>query len=602
MADIKRLLNKKGWTGRELGILELANMCSVFRQALDGKEPTPLFTPAEFSKMLSTLTDRQQAKTYNGYISIHDWLRVSYNIAQTHEQQAQLQFRTLEGYIERAALAEQVYTYMEQLPAIMTQKEYDETRAERLEAYLNTEDGEETYSDLYNLFCGTVYHYLRQLEREPGKPNPLKAIRKKYVSQPVKSPVILSRYNEVMERGYYTIEDGSGRRSDEMTPEEWQAAITTPAMREILDKMNSPEGKAADLSGTLAFDRVTARSRVLFSGGTEKDAEKAQQLMDYEKGYAMPVKWHRYTEPPEDLTKWDIIEQELYEEIYPADIDGSGDRDSDSNYIASIADIMGEFPELVTAMLTDIDKTFFKGKLGLVKYSPEEWTTRRWAWHDLYKMGFYGLKEIAEADTTLFDGNKRALLNGIAILRESTFKSDRIDERGYYVEPKIGGILGDLESFTLAAFFPEAEDYANTTEIVENARTTLLQSYYYIKGYNLALELIGDYYEVPDMRVFKINLPALTAKIEALNSLVPILYVSILYTDYADEELKQKKLQVLKDFFQPLPYKEMEIPAENIQEATELFKDFKAFADGGHAFNSLLCDPPETEDGEGETE
>ena len=39
MADIKRLLKKKGWTGRELGILELTNMAVMFRQALEGKEP-----------------------------------------------------------------------------------------------------------------------------------------------------------------------------------------------------------------------------------------------------------------------------------------------------------------------------------------------------------------------------------------------------------------------------------------------------------------------------------------------------------------------------------------------------------------------------------
>ena len=37
MADIKRLLKKKGWTGRELGILELSNMAIMFRQALEGK-------------------------------------------------------------------------------------------------------------------------------------------------------------------------------------------------------------------------------------------------------------------------------------------------------------------------------------------------------------------------------------------------------------------------------------------------------------------------------------------------------------------------------------------------------------------------------------
>ena len=68
MANIKRILNKKGWTGRELGILELTNMCVMFRQALEGKEPTPVVEPAQLQRMVSTMTDRQQARTYNGYI------------------------------------------------------------------------------------------------------------------------------------------------------------------------------------------------------------------------------------------------------------------------------------------------------------------------------------------------------------------------------------------------------------------------------------------------------------------------------------------------------------------------------------------------------
>ncbi len=48
MADIKRLLNKKGWTGRELGILELTNMAVMFRQALEGKQPEPIVIKPAF--------------------------------------------------------------------------------------------------------------------------------------------------------------------------------------------------------------------------------------------------------------------------------------------------------------------------------------------------------------------------------------------------------------------------------------------------------------------------------------------------------------------------------------------------------------------------
>ena len=50
MSDIKRLLNKKGWTGRELGQIELANTAYMFSQQIQGKDPTPLVTQGSLEK------------------------------------------------------------------------------------------------------------------------------------------------------------------------------------------------------------------------------------------------------------------------------------------------------------------------------------------------------------------------------------------------------------------------------------------------------------------------------------------------------------------------------------------------------------------------
>ena len=603
MADIKRLLNKKGWTGRELGILELTNMCVMFRQALEGKDPQPIVEQAQLRKMINTITDRQQGQVYNGYISIHEWLSIRYNIAQTHLQQAQLRYRELAGYVMDATLAEDVYRYIEQLPAIMTQKQYEDTKAESIEARFKDEDGEELYSNVFNLVERAISFYLRQLQREPNKPNPLKAIRKKYVSQPVKSSYIRSRWNELTGEGYYTIEDGSVRRSDTMTAEEWQDAITTPAMKNALRDMRATDGSGTEYTQRIAAQRLIERAKVIFEGGTERDADEAQHKADYERGLATPVKWHYYEDPPADLMKWDVIEQELLLELYPADLDGSGDEYGEENFTRSMEDFVAEFRELVTAILKDIDKKCYSGEAYLVQLPIKEWATTCWSWRDLYEADFYGERAEAEADISVFNGNKRALLNGIAILRASDVigKSPRIDERGYYVEPDI---KHTLSSFTLEAFFPEAEDYADNIDIAETARQTLIESYYHLKGYNLTLELIGRFYDVPEMTVFQMDIEGIEDKIRAFNELVPILYKKITDTDYADAELKAKKLQVLKDFFQPINYEAIAIPAENVEQAEELLKDFAAFKpENTDRFNSLLCVLPEgaaeSEDGEG---
>lgn len=578
--DMKRLLNKKGWTGRELGIIELTNMAVQFRQALQGEEPKPLIETSQLQKMVNEIKDPVQGRAYNGYISIHEWLSLKYNIAQTQIQQAQLQYRTLEGFITTAILAEDVYRYVEQLPAIMTQKQYDKAREEGIEAYLTDEDGEDLQSNIFNLIERATAFYLHKLQTEPEKPNPLKAIRKKYIAQPVKSKLILDRYNEVTGEGYYTLEDG--RRSDQMTSEEWQDAIT----------------RATDETDTIAQQRVIDRSRVIFNGGTEEEADKAQEKADYERGLATPVKWHTYTEPPTDLTKWDIIEQELLFEFYPASLDGE-DPYSESNFNTSMEDFKEEFSELVAAMLSDMDKRYFKGdKVQASKLPVKEWATTLISWRRLYELDFYGERAEAESDTSIFNGNKRALFNGVAIVRPSDllYKSCRIDEQGYYTEPEI---QSSLKKFSLEAFFTEAEDYASNIEVMETSRETFLDSYYFIIGYNYAVDRIAAVYDVPELEVFKMSIEELSDRIDAFNALVPVLYSRIKYTDYGDKELQAMKLKVLKDYFQPVEYKALAIPEKNKKEIEELLEDFKAFKpENADRFYNLLCTRPKTE-GEG---
>lgn len=608
MADIKRLLKKKGWTGRELGILELSNMAIMFRQALEGKEPQPIVEQARFREMINGITDRQQGQIYNGYISIHEWLSIRYNIAQTQLQQAQLQYRTLAAYVTDAIFAEDVYHYIEQLPAIMTEKQYRDAREAGLKKWLYDEDGTERGDSLAALIERGISFYTKQLQTNPAKPNPLKAIRKKYIAEPVKSKLILEGYNEVMGEGYYTIEDGSGRRSDTMTAEEWQEAITTPAMKQAL---KTTDGSGTEYTQQIATRRLLERAKVIFEGGTEADADEAQQKKDYERGLATPVKWHYYEEAPADLTKWDIVEAGLmyfYGGLF------CGMDVSEGEYLVELEDFLTEFRELADAIIADIEKLYLTGKkqlqpLPVKGHKPlkdiaslplEDWSSTVFSWGDLYKLDVYGFKDEAEEDSTVFDGNGRALRNGIAILRDvsSPLYARHVDEKGYYIEPSI---RHKLSNFTLEAFFPEAEDYADNVEIVEDARQVLKASYYHLKGYNLALDMIARYYDVPELTVFKMPIDGIEDKIEAFNNLVPLLYKRIKDLYYEDKELKERKLQVLKDLFQPIDYEALTIPEDSREQAEQLLDGFKAFKPEYTAlFDKLLCTLPETEDEDGE--
>lgn len=578
MADIKRLLNKKGWTGKELGILEITNMAITFRQQLEGKEPKPLIEKAQFQRMIDNLTDREQGRIYNGYLSIHEWLTLYYNAAQGNLQQAQVMYRIILNHITDAMQAEQVYEYISRLPVIMTQKQYEEARKAGLEKWLHTEDGDPQVDSVFQLIDRAILYYAKLLETDPQKPNPLKSIKEKYLAEPIQSQLIRSRYPKAAGYGYYTLEDG--RRSDRMSKEEWQAALTENRKPTLEQKFNDDESITKGMTSKEYGEfRHIKKARLVFKGMEDEEAEEA---LDNESGYT-PATWHYYDEAPEDLTKWEVLEDEdLFLELY----------DFGDTYTEDAKDFVAEFKEAVDAIIADIDSSYLHGKtdldnlplsdeenqlftskVGLAGIPVEKWQTTIFSWEDLYRLDVYGFRADAEDYFTLWKDNWRACVNGIAILQPPTWtdKHRNIDEGGNYQPPKPVHISG------LDRFFPDNEDYADNVEEIETGRKTLLDSYYFLKGFNLAIDLIAAYFEIPDISVLKLPIDYIEDKIEALNNLVPILYDDIKHTTYEDKELQQKKLQVLQDIFPEIDYESVEIPAANIEKAKSYFEGFRAF-------------------------
>lgn len=574
MSDIKRILNKKGWTGRELGQIELANMAYMFSQQIQGKDPTPLVTQGEFRKMLNTLKDPIQGGIYNDYIKIHEWLSIAYNITSGQEQQAQSNFKTLLNHITVAQALEKTYAYIDELPVIMTEKQYKDYVEKRTEEIVNPQDGGIGFN-LFNMFIEALDSLVSQLQSNPRKANPLKALKPKLEAQRVKDPRILTRYNEVMKRGYYTI-DETGQRSDSMTPEEWQKAIETPELAEGLAR--NEEGEILPT----AFERITAVAMATFNGATEEEIKAIEGKYRLVKACT----FHLYEEPPEDLNRWEILQTgdlfEYYRSLESKDPDG--EELTDENYTQAVtADIEAfkkEYPKVFEAVLKDMRK--YLG--GVVDTPIEEWANTVYSWAELYKAHYYSFNEEYVGDIQIFDGQRRAIFNGIAILQQSTFNSHTIDEKGYYKAPNV---LQGLTPFSLGALFTDYPDYASNAEEVETARENLIDSYYFMLGFNTAIDLIAQYYNVPQLEVFKFDTARMADRMKAFNTLSAMLYKDIKERQYEDKELQAKKLEVLKDFFYPIDYEELVIPQENIDKTIELFKDGGAFEDA--KITDLLC-------------
>ena len=583
MLNINRLLKKKGWTGAELGKLELANTALTYQKAVENNNHSqePAISRADFDKMLSTLTDPVEGRVYNGYISIHKWISNTMQIAIAQSQQAQLQFDKLWSFIQNAITAEDLYSYIEGLPLIMTEKQYKETVEKRTQEILKP-DGEPLADNVLQLLFDALEYYIKLLESNPRAKNPLKPLKKKLEKELVRDPHIIEKYNRVRGLGYYTLEDGT--RSDKVSPTEWRELVS-PTIFKLIDEDSQLGEKEAELiKQSIRERRLITDARYMYEGGlSESEAQKKRQEGEVREGFIKACQWHYYEDSPEGLlTKWEVlIEGELLE-YYPYYEDGTTEADALEMCKAFVA----EFPTVVQALLEDMGKRY--GMEELKGLPVEKWLETVYSWEDLYKLDFYGFRATQTDDTAIFNGNKRALLNGVAIVRASDLgRCTRIDpETGYYIAPDLRKSLLPL---SLEAFFTESEEYSDNIDIVEQARDLLKSSVYFVDGFNKALELIASMFDIEEVKLFTVDTSVLKDRVEALNSSIYMLYRRIKNTDYEEPELREKKLEVLRDIFQPIDLNKLRIPEEKLELAKQNMKDFKGFKDDTRDPYIQLC-------------
>lgn len=570
MADIKRLLRKKGWTGKELGQIEISNMCHMWSQQMQGKTPTPLVEHEDFMKMLNSINDPVQGKVYNDYLKIHKWLNIAYNITSGQEQQAQSNIKTLLNYIEVSQAVEDTYAYIDKLPVIMTEKQYNDFAEKRKKEILNIELG----FNLFNMFEHALTALVNQLEKNPRKANPLKSLKPKLEKELVKDPRILSRYNEVMGYGYRTI-DETGERSDQMTDEEWKKAIDSSG---LMDAIKSNSGVIIPT----AASRTIEIAKATFNGATEEEIKNIEGKYKLTK----PTTFHLYDNPPEDLNRWEILATGDLFEYYRSleSVDQNGKELSNDEYDQAVTDdilaFKKEFPKVFEAVLKDMRKY-----IGDKVDTPiEKWAETVFMWNDLSELNYYDFNDTYLDDLSLFDGNGRAIFNGVAILKEGEFNKHHLDERGYYKAPDV---LCSIKTLSLEAFFTDSPDYADKAEGIEIARENLIDSYYFMIGFNKALELIADHFDIPMLDVFKFDSDLMADRIDAFDSLAAMLYKTIKDRNYEDKELQKKKLEVLRNFFAPIDCKKIVIPQATIEEAKKSLNDSNIFNDSN--LTQLLC-------------
>lgn len=578
MKNIDRLLNKKGWTGADLGKLLIASMLNDVKQQGQG-EKTPLFSQSDFEKMESSLTSDSDYIVYGVYRDLYRSIIDSFNRGQGLYQQFYNGFQRAFTEFTECYHADKALKALENTPLIMTESQYNRLEAEArktLEAYKES-------------FCSLLFYTLDYfLEHEEEAPEDIKKALEATRAVDAKGNTFLSRYNRTYGKGYYQLPTGA--RSDKLTSEEWQKAIQEYYLKTHELIVNGEKAGYLDTVRDFNQSRLIKMYELIFKGAeavsnfyTEKtgeelpeeeaeallkalgdyvddkltDNEALAKLLPYLDDYDNMGKWHYYEEEPEDLSLYGLLE--MYPEAYRGAYD-----DIDEKTAHKL--LKKDAPELYKAIKNFIEATVAKAK-GL---KANQLYKDIVSWGELAKLHFLNYEELTEPedsniiDTFLKDEDStrsksyryRVDYKGIAVVKRP--HSDQTDENGDYIEKK-----SPLQFFqSLYTLEGDGEKIAEIQGYTDNLIYPALN---YLYAFNSLMEIIGKVYDLPELKeVARYDTSLFESKMSGFNGLLYMFYHNV----YGNEEEQEHKRAIIKKVFRPLEADTLKPSQETIEEVT----------------------------------
>lgn len=582
--NINRLLNKKAWTGVEVGKALIASFAHDTRNR-GNADAEPLFTQADFNRMTDSLNTEQQIGAYLVYEKIYSSCIDSYNRGQSYEQQFLHGYYRLLMQLQQVMQADHALKAVEEYPLILSKSQYEKILAAELEKKRSIET---TYN--YILFDYLEY-CIANMEKAP------EAIKKAIEAckgEAVSNPRILANYNEDMGEGYYILPDGT--KSSSLSLEDWQQALK----KAYIKAHNLPEDIGEQELEDYVFNHNTARHlhimEILFKGReaileyaaeqgftedykeiesfTEEElAELIEEVIDNDGARSKSgllstgslekesyCKWITPEEAPEGLTKFDIIaEPELLNRY-------SGGFSDDIPEEQQLEEFIADYPKLYKALQAELKK--------LLKLKSKPAADKIYTWGELADMGLGFYPQYTEVtDTDIIDyycnedteenhtKRMRAAFRGIAVLAEGSGYNYCIDkDTGDYIEPSNPyDKIFSLDSIGI-------EDAMQ----IEGYTTVLLEpAIRYLLSYNAFLDILAISYDIPDIEAGKADLSSLEGKIDAFNNLLYLAFENMA----GSKEEKRRKRQLLKDYFSPIDWNSYKPTEEAIEKVKAMLND-----------------------------
>lgn len=590
---IDSLLNKKGWTGVEVG---KALVASIIHDIRHQSEPDykPLFSQSDFDKMESGLNTERDYLAYGVYRDLYSGLIDAYNRGQGQRQQFYNGYYRYAMHLKDCTVAEQTLQTAEFTPYVMTQEQYNRLKEQR----------ETTLKGFMESFSGLLFTLLSHIMDSPeDAPEAIRTAIEATKKEAVTNERILSSYCEVYGMGYYQLPDGT--RSDSFEGDGWQEKLKEEYLKTHKLLIN---GKQASVEDTILHYNTERRLKgyeLYFNGidavkalyedhtgetlppddevGIMKALESLLNLRDDENPVeknTVPLhpavlqikdivegetlgggaEWHYYTEAPADITKYDIIAESLC--FY------NGEESEDGE--PQLKEFKADYPALYKALEAYLKELVPQAR----NLKPTQYGKDFISWGELAELGIgrypayctadevtdilEALGETDEDTTENLLKRKRLMFNGIVIAQAPN--AYQLNERGEYID-NIKHILGISSVFSIDSIGKSE----STKEDIQAFRDNLfLPALQYIYAFNALVKILGAIYDLDELGEVEISTERFESQLNALNNQLYMLYGDVYGTD-AD---KERKRDIIKEVFQPINLDELKPTAEAIETVT----------------------------------
>lgn len=595
--NIDRLLKKKSWTGEEVG---KALMASTIHDIKHQANPDfkPLFSQADLERMEETLSTDEDYICYAVYRGLYSSVLDAYNRGQGLFQQFYHGYFRHSNTMLMCQQTDEALKRAESYPLIMTQEQYDRNQQTAREHLQGCKE------PLATVLLEVLENYLLFPENAPeGILRLIEATKKEAVT----NKRILASYNRALGLGYYTLQDG--RKSNEMTPEEWKAAVEGV----YIALSNGAATTVADAYTLYAKPRFMQALELFYNGiegikklhqevyGEELDNLSEEQEQLYlrtleemlsetvalkgedkrrENREAPPSSAHIYLSrlldgdrpplavwsyypDPTNLTKYDALFENLT--LY------GEDEYTDKTPIEQFNELAEDYPALFAELVAHIKKIVPSFK----NIVPTQYFDDIARWDELEASGlklYTGLTDPEQVcypeyssaatleeelgdifskgwEVERYQKKERVLKRGIAVIQNPP--KEQVDLIGNYIEAP-----APTDAFTNLDKLNESDSLK--AELVATREKLIKPALRFIYSFNALMGIVGSVFDVEDMETVQLVAEPLETLLDRFNSLVYVFYKDA----YGHASERARKRGIIKELFLPIKTAELK-PTES---------------------------------------